>query len=100
MKRAVTMMVAATLGFGVAHAASRSDADHAIAAAAAKMKIAAALNDQWTPTVSAFKAARKAAADKDYATAEAKAKRAEALAEASIKQAHSQKHLWKTEVPR
>lgn len=101
MKRAVMMAAGAALTFGVAHAAgSKADAEHAIVAAAAKMKVAASLNDQWTPTVAAFKAAKKAVAAQDYATAEARAKKAEALADASIGQARGQKNLWKNEVPR
>lgn len=100
MKRAMVMALGAVLMVGIAHAASQADAEHAISAAAAKMKIAASLNDQWTPTVAAFKAAKKAVAAKDYAAAEIHAKKAEALAERSIEQARSQKHLWKNEVPR
>lgn len=100
MKRAMIVAVGATLMFGVAHAASKAEAEHAISAAAAKMKIAASLNNQWTPTVSTFKKAKKAAAEHDYAAAEAKAKKAEALAERSIEQARTQKHLWQHEVPR
>lgn len=100
MKHAVMTMAGAALIFSIAHAASKADAEHAIAAAATKMKVAASLNDQWTPTVSALKAAKHAATKQDYATAEEMAKKAKALATASIEQAHAQKHLWQNEVPR
>ncbi|KDM68491.1 MULTISPECIES: hypothetical protein [Acidiphilium] len=100
MKRMAWVLAATVLGLGIAHAAGKDDAARAIAAAAAKMKTAAALEDQWTPTVAAFKAAKAADAAGDYAKAEASAKRAEALAAASIAQARSQKHLWRNEVPR
>ena len=100
MKRMALVVAAAVLGLGVAHAAGKVDAARAIAGAAAKMKIAAALDDQWTPTIAAFKTAKAADAAGDYAKAEASAKRAEALAAASIAQARSQKRLWQNAVPR
>ena len=100
MKRMAWVVAATVLGLGIAHAAGKDDAARAIAGAAAKMKTAGALDNQWTPTVAAFKAAKAADAAGDYAKAEASAKRAEALAAASIVQAHSQKHLWQNEAPR
>ncbi|OYV55429.1 MAG: hypothetical protein B7X09_05985 [Acidiphilium sp. 21-66-27] len=100
MKRINCVLVAATFCLGVAHAAGKDDAARAIAAAAAKMKTAATLDDQWTPTVASFKAAKAAEATGDYANAEATAKRAAALAAASIAQARSQKRLWRNAVTR
>lgn len=101
MKHAMMMAAgAALLMIGVAHAASKADAEHAIATAKADMKVAAGMNNQWTPTVSAFKKAEKAMAAKKYDSAEAHAKKARGLALASIDQAREQKHLWKNEVPR
>lgn len=79
---------------------SKADAAKAIAAAAASMKTAASYNDQWLETVADFKDAKAAEAKGDYATAQAKAERADTLAKLSINQAKAQKKLWQNEVPK
>ena len=53
------------------------------------------MRNQWTTTVSALAAAKKAADGGDFDKAVAAAKEAEALAKASIFQATSEKDAWK-----
>ena len=53
------------------------------------------MRNQWTVTVSALAAAKKAADSGDFDRAVAAAKEAEALAKASIFQATSEKEAWK-----
>ena len=67
----------------------------AYATAEAASKEAAGLRNQWTVTVSALAAARKAADGGDFDRATAAAREAEALAKASIFQATSEKEAWK-----
>lgn len=101
MKHVMMMAAgAALLTIGIAHAATKADAEAAIATAKADMKTAAHMNNQWTPTVSTFKKAEKAMADGKYDAAEALAKKARGLAAASVEQAREQKHLWQKAVPR
>lgn len=83
----------------LAGTATKADADRAIAAAQAKMTIAAGMHDQWTATAAAFKSAKAAAAKGDFATAAAQGQRAERLAALSIAQARSQKTAWQASVP-
>jgi hypothetical protein len=89
---------AALAGAAPAHAATQSDFEAAYRAAAAAEQQAGALRNQWTPTEAALKAAEKAAAAKDYGAAVDLARRAQALAEASIKQAKEQDKLWQNAV--
>jgi len=67
----------------------------AYAAAEAAVQQAAALRNQWTTTVSTLAAAKKAADGGDFDRALAHAREAEALAQASIYQAESEKDAWK-----
>jgi hypothetical protein len=80
-------------------AGGQPDAAAAITRAEAAAKEAAALHDQWTPTIAALHAARAAAARGDTAAALRFADRAELLAGLSIRQAREQQHLWRNAVP-
>ena len=96
MKRSLVLAMLAALCFApTAYAASEADYKAAFAAAEAASKEAAGLRNQWTVTVSALAAARKAADGGDFDRAIAAAKEAEALARASIVQATSEKDAWK-----
>ena len=84
---------------GAAQAAStEADFKTALAAAVAAEEDAGSLKNQWIPTKQALAAAKKAAAAGDFDTAVAQAKRAEALAKASIAQAKEQQSAWKAGV--
>jgi hypothetical protein len=78
-----------------ASAASEADFKAAYAAAEAVNKQAGALRNQWTTTASTLAAAKKAADSGDFETAVAQANEAEALAQASIYQATSEKERWR-----
>ncbi len=77
---------------------SKAVAAKAISNAAARIKIAEGMNDQWLSTLAAFKAAKAAEAKGDFALAQSKAMTAETLANLSIQQATVQKKLWVNEV--
>ena len=83
--------------FGGAALAANSEADFkaAYAAADAAEKQAGRLRNQWLATEAALTEARKAAGRSDFDQAIATAKEAEALANASIYQATSEKEAWK-----
>jgi hypothetical protein len=87
------MLMAATVPARAA--ASEADFNAAYATAEAASKQAGALRNQWTTTVSALAAAKKAAAAGDFDKAVTEAKEAEALAKASIFQATSEQERWK-----
>ena len=89
---AIAMLIA---GAPQALAASEADFKAAYDAAEAAEKQAGALRNQWLTTETALAAARKAADGGDFDAATAEAKEAEALAEASIFQATSEKERWK-----
>jgi hypothetical protein len=76
-------------------AGSEADFKAAYAAAEAANKEAGSLRNQWTVTASALAAAKKAADAGDFDKAIASSKEAEALANASIFQATSEKEAWK-----
>jgi hypothetical protein len=78
-----------------AFAATEADYKAAFAAAEAASKQAASLRNQWTTTVAALAAAKKAADSGDFDRAAAAAKEAEALAKASVDQATTEKQAWK-----
>ncbi len=78
----------------VAFAASADDFKAAFAKAEAASKQAAAMKTQWTTTASELKAAQKAADGGNYDQAVELARRAEALANASIAQANEQAKAW------
>jgi len=94
--RASVIVLASVIGALPALAAS-SEADFkaAYAAAEAAQKQAGELRDQWSVTVAALAAAKKAADAGDFDKAVAASKEAEALAKASVFQATSEKDLWK-----
>jgi hypothetical protein len=89
------LLLAALLVAGSAFAASEADYKAAYAAAEAANAEAGKLRNQWSPTVTALAAAKKAGDAGDFDKAIAEAKEAEALAKASIYQATSEKTLWK-----
>src|SRR6478672_8944946 len=76
-------------------AGSEDDFKTAYAAAEAANKEAGKLRNQWTTTANTLAAAKKAAAAGEFDKATASAKEAEALANASIFQATSEKTRWK-----
>ncbi|MBW4091514.1 MAG: hypothetical protein HIU82_10445 [Proteobacteria bacterium] len=77
-----------------------SPAGVAIGRAEAAAHEAAALHDQWTPTVATLRAARAAAAKGDNAAAIRLADQARHLANLSIRQVHAQRKLWHDAVVR
>jgi len=91
---AASMLLVASLS--CAHAeGSEADFKAAYAAAETAEKQAGALRNQWTTTESTLAAARKAAEAANFDQAVALSKEAEALANASIFQATSEKDAWK-----
>jgi ABC-type molybdate transport system substrate-binding protein len=88
-------LVLLSVGATSLHAATETDFTAAYAAAEAANKEAAALRNQWTTTAATLAAAKKAAAERNFDSAVAASKEAEALAKASIFQATSEKTLWK-----
>ena len=76
-------------------AGSQADVDAALKAAQDAENAAGALKNRWIPTEQALTAAKKAATASDFDTAVKEAKRAEALARASIAQAKEQEIAWK-----
>jgi hypothetical protein len=97
MKRlfALAMLLVSSFALSPAQAATEADYKAAYATAEAAAKEAAGLRNQWTVTVTALAAARKAADGGDFDRATAAANEAEALAKASIFQATSEKDAWK-----
>jgi hypothetical protein len=91
------MLIASLLITAAAPALAASEADFkaAYAAAEAAEKEAGSLRNQWITTEAALSAAKKAAEKGDFDAAIASAKEAEALAQASIFQATSEKDRWK-----
>ena len=100
VRLALVLLVAAAALAGVApaRAATQSDFEAAYRAAAEAEQQAGVLRNQWMPTEAALKAAEKAATAKDYDAAVDLARRAQALAEASIEQAKEQDKLWQNAV--
>jgi hypothetical protein len=82
-------------GTSLLAAGSESDFKAAYAAAEAANKEAGVLRNQWTTTAATLTAAKKAAGSGDFDKAMALSKEAEALAQASIFQATSEKEAWK-----
>jgi len=81
-----------------AAASPADDFKSAFAMAEAAEKEAAALKNRWTTTEQSLAEARKAAAAGDYEGALAQARRAEALAKASVAQAQEQQQAWRAAV--
>jgi hypothetical protein len=81
-------------------AAPADDFNAAYAKAEAASRQSAALKTQWTTTVATLKAAQAAAAAGKFDEAIALAKKAEALAAASIAQAKDEQSAWKDGVIR
>ncbi len=96
----LALTVAMMLAPAMAAAATKTDAEAAIAAARKAEAAAGVLQNQWLPTEAALKMAAKALAAGKYDAAVATAKRAHALAELSIQQAREQDKLWPNEVVR
>ncbi len=93
----VRLAVLLSLG-GFATAASAASADDyksASAKAEAVIKQAHALKNEWSTTVAAMKAAKKAADAGKFDEAVKHAQEAEALAHASIAQAQEQAKIWR-----
>jgi hypothetical protein len=85
-----------TAGSPFARAAGfEADFKAAFAAAEAANKQAGLLRNQWTVTAAALDAAKQAAEKGDFDQAVAASKEAEALANASVFQATSEKEAWK-----
>jgi len=76
-------------------ASTEADFKAAYATAEAANNEAGKLRNQWTTTVSALAAAKKAAEAGDFDKAVAASKHAEELAKASIYQSQEQKDGWK-----
>jgi len=95
---ALLMLVAASTYATFTLAATREEADQAIARAEASVKQAASLKNQWTTTTQALDAARKAGASGDAEKALRHAQEAEALAKASIAQKTMEDQAWKDAV--
>jgi hypothetical protein len=97
MRKSILFLSLVLLGAGATslQAATEADFSAAYAAAEAANKEAGALRNQWTTTAATLAAAKKAAADGNFDSAVAVSKEAEALARASIYQAHEQKEAWK-----
>ncbi|MBR0902876.1 hypothetical protein [Bradyrhizobium liaoningense] len=97
MKRTgfLAILLASAITMSSARAATEADYKAAYAAAEVASKEAAGMRNQWTVTVSALAAAKKAADGGDFDRATAAAREAEALAKASIYQATSEKEAWK-----
>jgi hypothetical protein len=96
MKRSLPLAMLLALSLApAASAANEADYKAAYAAAEAVSREAAGMRNQWTVTVSALAAAKRAADGGDFDRATTAAKEAEALAKASIFQAMSEKEAWK-----
>ena len=97
MKRTgfLAILLASSIMMPSARAATEADYKAAYVAAEVASKEAAGMRNQWTVTVAALAAAKKAADGGDFDRATAAAKEAEALAKASIYQATSEKEAWK-----
>ncbi|WP_375312105.1 hypothetical protein WHZ77_01670 [Bradyrhizobium sp. A5] len=96
MKRSLPLAMLLALSLApAASAANEADYKAAYAAAEAASREAAGMRNQWTVTVSALAAAKRAADGRDFDRATTAAKEAEALAKASIFQAMSEKEAWK-----
>jgi hypothetical protein len=78
-----------------AWAATEADFKAAMSAAEAAEKRADQLRNKWITTETELAAAKKAAASGDFDAATSAAREAEALAQASIYQATSEKKRWK-----
>jgi hypothetical protein len=95
----MSFAAAAALAFA-AMAAPADDFNAAYAKAEAASKEAVALKTLWTTTVETLKAAKDAAGAGKLDDAIALAKKAEALAEASVAQAREEQRAWKDAVIR
>jgi multidrug resistance efflux pump len=76
-------------------ASTAADFEAALGSAETAEKEAGVLKNQWTTTEDVLTTARAAAAAGDFDTAVSDAKRAEALAKASIAQAKEQQEAWR-----
>jgi len=92
------MLLAMLASASSSYAASSKDFASYYAAAISAEKQAGVLHHQWTTTEAVLKEAQAANAQKHEARAIALARKAEALAKASIKQAKQQNTLWRDAV--
>ncbi|MDN5003071.1 hypothetical protein ACFQZO_19755 [Bradyrhizobium sp. GCM10027634] len=96
MKQSLTLAMLLVMSLApAAHAANEADYKAAYAAAEAATREATGMRNQWTTTISALAAAKKAGDGGDFDRAVTAAREAEALAKASIVQATSEKEAWK-----
>ena len=101
--RVVLGLIALLVAAGSSGAVSAGPADDfaaAYEAADTASKLSLALKAQWTTTLAELKAAQDAARAGKYDAAIAHARKAEALAKASIAQAKDQETAWKDGVIR
>jgi hypothetical protein len=91
----VTALLIAAATSSALAAGSEADFKTAYAAAETANKQAGLLRNQWTTTMVALAAAKKAADSGDFDQAVAAAKEAEALAKASVFQSTSEQQAWK-----
>ena len=94
---AITLLAVITAG-GPVWAASQQNFTATYAAAESAQQRAMVLQNAWTATAAALKAAKTAAAAQDYDRALDLAKKAEAMAKVSIEEAKEQKTLWRQAV--
>lgn len=92
--------VAAMLAPGLARAATKTEAQAALAAARKAEAAAGAVRNRWLPAEAALKQAAQALAAGQYDGSVAISERARALANRSIQQAKEQEGLWQNEVIR
>ncbi|MGA7808450.1 hypothetical protein [Bradyrhizobium sp.] len=92
--RALLLIVLVAASAPAFAASSETDFKTAYAAAEAAENEASILRNRWTTTETTLAEAKKAAASGDFDSAVAAAKEAEALANASIFQATSEKERW------
>ena len=94
MKTFVRVALTAALVSGPAFAASEADYRAAHDSAMHAAERAKSMQAAWTTTGNVLKEAQKAAADRQFDRAVDLAKRAEALAHASIRQSVEQRNAW------
>ncbi|HQT63739.1 MAG: hypothetical protein B7Z75_01825 [Acidocella sp. 20-57-95] len=99
MRRLMVMTAMLSMLGTAAYAdATKTSADAALKAADARAALADKAGAQWTSTVALLKDAHKAEAAGDFATAQSKAMKADAMAKLSITEAHEQASLWQASV--
>lgn len=102
LRSAAIIILTASLGlpFAANAATSQTDYQAAYEQALAVHKKAGTLDNQWTTTGKALKAAQAAAGQGDYDKATMLAGKAKALAQLAVDQAQNQEQAWKKAVVR